>query len=201
MAPSTPLRYPSGYFQRHDRPSLSIAAGVILTEAILISITVWLFLQQVMAQVNVSPAERASVNHAISGGIIGVFIGIFFGWLLFAAIFHVFVWFASGDRGFGTTLAVVGEADLVSIVLFPIAAAGLFMMVSEIPSNPAAAAEFLEQTGPYTSPLSLLASFVGFIWKAAVQGIGLAEAHGISVSKMLTLALVLGVLGFFSNLV
>ncbi|WEL21517.1 YIP1 family protein [Halorhabdus sp. BNX81] len=200
MAPTTPLRSPSEYFQRNDRPSLLLGAGIILSEAILVAILAWQFLRDVMAQIDMSPAERASVEGVINNGVFRIFISIFLGWLLIAAILHVFVWFADGDRGFGTTLAVVGEADLVSIVLLPVTAAGLFLMVGTVPSDPAEAARFLERTGVHSSAVGLFASIFGLVWKASIQGIGLAEAHDVSVSKMLTVTFVLGFLGFLLNL-
>lgn len=196
----TPLRSPSEYYRQVDRPSLSFGTAVVLVEATLVAVVVWVFVQRVMAQIDLTAAERADVSGMIVGGAVGVFVAVLLGWLLFGAILHVFVWFAGGDRGFGTTLAVVGEADLVSILLFPVAAVGLFTMVGDVPSDPAAAASFLERAGPYSSPIAMLSSFVGFVWRAVIQGIGLAEAHDLPVGKMLTLTFVLGFLGFVLNL-
>lgn len=195
----TPLRSPSEYYRQADRPSLSFGTAVILVEAVLVAVVVWVFVRRVMAQINLTPAERADVSGTIVGGAVGIFVAVLLGWLIFAAILHVFVWFADGDRGFGTTLAVVGEADLVSILLFPAAVVGLFTMVGDVPSDPAAAS-FLERTGPYSSSIAILSSFVGFVWRAVIQGVGLAEAHDLPVGKMLTLTFVLGFLGFVLNL-
>ncbi|WP_415379827.1 YIP1 family protein [Halosimplex sp. TS25] len=200
MAPSTPLVDPSTYFRRHDRPSLAVAAGIVFAQAIGVSVAMWLFLQRVIAHVDVPPEERARAQGVLFGALVGVFVAIFLGWLLLAAILHLFVWLAGGSRGFGATLAVTGEAELAGVVLLPLTAVGLFTLLGQAPSDPAAFTDFFERATSFSSPVLLVSSLLGTLWTAAIQGFGLAESHDLPVEKMLVLAFVVGVVGFLLNL-
>ncbi|MFC7140630.1 YIP1 family protein [Halosimplex aquaticum] len=200
MAPSTPLVDPGTYFRRHDRPSLAVAAGVVSVQAAAISVAMWLFLQRVIAHVEAPPEEKAQAQGALVGATVGVFVAVFFGWLVLAAILHAFVWFAGGSRGFGTTLAVTGEAELTGLVLLPLTAVGLFTLLGQAPSDPAAFTDFFERATSFSSPVLLVSSLLGMLWTAAIQGFGLAEAHDLPVEKMLALAFVVGGVGFLLNL-
>jgi len=198
--PSTPLLAPQEYFRRHDRPSLARAAGIVLVEALATGVVLWLFMQRVIGQVDVSAGERARVQSIVTGAVVGVFFAIFVGWLLLAAILHVFVWFADGDRGFGTTAAVVGEAEIVGLVVLPLTTVALLNFAGQTPSDPQAAAEFFQRAASFNSPLLLLVSLVGTCWKAVLQGIGLAESQGMDAGKALVLTFVVGLIGFLINL-
>ncbi|WP_436927912.1 Yip1 family protein [Halosimplex amylolyticum] len=201
MAPSTPLVSPSRYFRRHDRPSLTVATGVVFAQAIGVSVAMWLFLQRVIAHVDAPPEEKARVQGALFGVLVGVFVAIFVGWLLVAAILHLFVWLAGSQRGFGTTLAVAGEAELPGIILLPLTAVGLLTLLGQAPSEPAAFTDFFERATSFSSPVLLASSLLGTLWTAALQGFGLAEAHDLPVEKMLALAFVVGIVGFLLNLI
>jgi hypothetical protein len=195
---------PSEYFSQYDHPSLARAAGIVFVEGIATAVVLWLFMQRVIAQVDVPPAERAEVQSAVIGAVIGAVVSVvvllFVGWFLLAAILHVFVWFADGDRGFGTTLAVVGEAELVGVVLLPVTGLALLNLAGGTPSDPQAAAEFFQQAASSDTPLLLLVSFVGTCWKAVVQAVGLAESQGMDAGKAFALTVVVGLVGFLLNL-
>lgn len=196
----TPLVAPSKYFSQYDRPSLARAAGIVFLEGIATALVLWLFMQRVIGRIDVTPAERAEAQSAVTGALVGVVVLLFVGWFLLAAILHVFVWFADGDRGFGTTLAVVGEAELVGVVLVPVTGLALLNLAGGTPSDPRAAAEFFQQAASYGTPLLLLVSLVGTCWKAAIQGVGLAESQGMDAGKAFVLTFVVGLVGFLLNL-
>ncbi|WP_135663651.1 YIP1 family protein [Halorhabdus rudnickae] len=198
--PKTPLLNPREYYQRVERPSLPFASGIVLLEALALSALLWVFMNRLFDRIDISPATRSEVSGTVSDAVFGIAIGVVVGWLLLAAVLHVFVWFADGDGGFGTTLAVVGESELVTIVFLPLTGIGLFAVLGDVPADPAAAAGFLENSTTTASPLTLLTSFVTFVWQAVIQGVGLAVAHDIPVGKMLTLTVVVGLLGFLFNL-
>ncbi|WP_136688711.1 YIP1 family protein [Halorhabdus amylolytica] len=199
--PKTPLVNPREYYESFERPSLPFAAGIVIFEALAMSVILWVFLTRLFDQVDISPAAQSEAGGMIGGAIFGIAVGVIVGWLLLAVILHVFVWFADGEGGFGTTLAVVGEAELVTIALLPMTGFGLFAVLGDVPTDPAAAAGFIENATTTASPITLLTSFVGFVWQAVIQGIGLAVAHDIPVGKMLTLTFVVGFLGFLFSLV
>jgi hypothetical protein len=136
VAPFTPLVRPSEYFDPYDRPSMAVAAVVVAVQALGTAVAMWLFLQRVIAHVDAPPAEKAQVRSALGGAIVGVFVAIFVGWLLLAALLHLFVWFAGGQRSFGTTLAVTGEAELAGIVLLPVTTVGLISLLGQAPLEP-----------------------------------------------------------------
>lgn len=192
----TPLVYPHRYFERYDRPSLARAAGIVLAEAVVLSVAIWVFVQQVMGRIDIPASEQAQVESVLTGQVVLIFFMVFLGWLILAAIFHVFVWFADGNGGFGTTLAVVGEAELAALVLMPISLFVLFGAVGQVPSDPQAAAEFLSQRAGFNTPLLALVGFVSQVWVSVITGFGLADAHDVDLGKMLALAIVLGVLFF-----
>ncbi|QLH76688.1 YIP1 family protein [Halosimplex rubrum] len=201
MAPSTPLVRPSEYFGRYDRPSMTAAFAIVLVQATGTAIAMWLFLQRVVAHVDAPPEEKAQVQGAVTGAIVGTFVAIFAGWLLLAALLHLFVWLAGGRRTFGTTLAVTGEAEIAGVVMLPVTTVGLIGLLGQAPSDPAAFVDFFERAASFSSPVLLVSSLLGALWTAAIQGYGLAVAHDLPVEKMLALAFGIGILGFLLNLV
>ncbi|MFB6151276.1 MAG: YIP1 family protein [Haloarculaceae archaeon] len=200
MVPRTPLRSPSEYFERRNRPSLAVGAGVVVAEALAITVAIWLFMQRVVARVDAPPGAESEIRSAVSGGLVAAFFGVVVGWVLLAAIVHVFMWFADAERGFGTTLAVVGEAELVGIVVLPVTTVALLNLAGQTPADPEAAAAFFRRAASFNSPLLLLVSLVSTLWKAAIQGYGLAVSHRVDAGKALVLTLVVGIVGFLLNL-
>jgi hypothetical protein len=198
--PRTPLVAPVEYFHQHDRPSLARATGVVLVEGLATALVLWLFMQRVIARIDVTPAERAEAQSTVTGALVGVVLLLFVGWFLLAAILHVFVWFADGERGFGTTLAVVGEAEVAGAVLVPVTGVVLLNLAGQTPADPQAAAEFFQRAASSGTPLLLLVSFLGTCWKAAIQGHGLAESQGMAPEKALVLTVVVGLAGFLLGL-
>lgn len=188
--------YPHRYLERHDRPSLSRGAGIVLTEAVVLSVAIWVFVQQVMGRIDIPATARSQVESVLTGQVVLLFFMVFLGWLILAAIFHVFVWFADGNGGFGTTLAVVGEAELAALVMLPVSLFALFGTVGQVPSDPQAAAQFLSRRAGFNTPLLVLVGFVSQLWVSIITGYGLADAHDVDRGKMLALAIVLGVLFF-----
>jgi hypothetical protein len=198
--PRTPLVNPVDYFRQRDRPSLARAAGTVCLEAVAIGLALWLFMNRVLSRMDVSAAARAEVQSTVTGAVFSVALAVVVGWLLLAAFFHLFVWFSGDNRGFGTTLAVVGEAELAGVVTLPLTTAGLLVLAGQTPPDPQAAAEFFQRAASFSSPLLLLVSFVTTCWKAAIQGFGLAESHGMDAGKALALTVVVGLIGFLFNL-
>lgn len=187
----TPLLYPHRYFERRDRPSLGVAAGVIFAQALVVGVGVYLFVSEVATRLDVAAGVRDRLASEAISQLIGFLFLVFVGWFLLAAVFHVFVWFADGDRGFGTTLAVVGEAELAPLVLTPITIVLLLGAASQVPQDPEAAVAFLERTSSFNTPALFLVSLVGQLWAAVITGVGLGIGHDVPVEKMLALAVVL----------
>jgi succinate dehydrogenase hydrophobic anchor subunit len=198
--PRTPLVNPVDYFRQADRPSLARAAGIVALEGAAVAVALWLFMQRVLSRMDVSAAERAEVQSTVTGALVGVVLALFVGWLLLAVLFHVFVWFSGDNRGFGTTLAVVGEAELAGVVTLPLTTVALLVLAGQTPADPQAAAEFFRRAASFNSPLLMLVSFVTTCWKAAIQGFGLAESHGMDTGRALALTVVVGLIGFLFNL-
>lgn len=199
MAPRTPLFDPLEYFQRRGRPSLSLGTGIVFLQAFLLVMAVWLFTQQVLARIDF-PAGVDPGSASIGDDLFYFFLMMVAGWLLVAAVLHVFVWFSDGDRGFGTTLAIVGEAELVGLVLFPVAVFVLFSAVGQVPSDPDAALPYLRDTAGLDTPLLNVAGFVGTIWRAYIAGYGLSVAQGMSREKAFVLSFAVGLLGYLIGL-
>jgi hypothetical protein len=195
MSPRTPLVSPSSYFRRTDRPSLGFAAGIVTVNAVLTTALLWWFVSSVIGQINVASATRQEAMSEVSGQMLMIFVATYLGWLLIAGVIHVFMWFAGADRGFGTTLAVVGEAMLVSVVMLPLMAVGFYLLIQQVPSDLDAALDFIERfaAGSLSGPL-LLIGFVRTIWEASVQAVGLAQVHNISLAKTAIVTVVLGLL-------
>jgi hypothetical protein len=196
MSPRTPILDPYGYFRREKRPSLKIAAGVVTLEAILTAVVVWWFLNRVFAQIDLSAAEREAVGSATGGIFPALIAAAFFGWVVGGAILHAFMWFAGVERGFGATLAVVGEASMVSIVLMPLTLGGFVALVGQVPSDPDAAAEFLRQAANQQTGILLIVGLIRTLWIGVVQAIGLSEVHDITLGKTLLVVVGLGLLSF-----
>ncbi len=196
MAPRTPLLNPSQYFRRGDRPSLSVAAAVVTTNAVLTTVLIWWFIDSLTDRVNVSEGTQQAAMSEVTGQIVFAFFGVFAGWLLLAGIIHLFMWFAGAERGFGTTLAIVGEAMLVSIVMLPLVALGFVLLLDQVPSNLEAAAEFMRQAAERSTPVLMLVTFVRMLWEASVQAVGLEVTHDISLGKAALVTFGLGLLIF-----
>lgn len=190
----TPLLYPHRYFERRDRPSLGVAAGVIFAQALVVGVGIYLFVSEVATRLDVAAGVRDRLASEAISQLIGFLFLVFVGWFLLAAVFHVFVWFADGDRGFGTTLAVVGEAELAPLVLTPITIVLLLGAASQVPQDPEAAVAFLERTSSFNTPALFLVSLVGQLWAAVITGVGLGIGHDVPVEKMLVLAVVLAMI-------
>lgn len=197
MEPRTPLRNPA-YFARSDRPSLLIGTAVVVAEATLTALLVRWFLRALLARVDIPPE---AVRGAVESVPVVTFLSIVGGWLLVAALFHVILLLLSEpDRPFGTTLAVVGEAELVSLLLLPVTAVGLHLLVGQVPADPEAAVAFLQGVPRSGSPLLILTSLVRAVWTAAIQSVGLADAHGVSLGGTFALTFGFGLLGFLLTL-
>lgn len=199
MAPRTPLLQPTEYFRRRDRPSLAIATGIVVVQAVALAATIQWFVSRVFAQIDLSEETMAQVQGAVGGAVVLVFFSTLLGWGLVAAVIHLFVWFADG-RNVGRTLAVVGESQLVALVFLPVTVFLLNLQVGQVPADPDAAVRFLERTASRSSPLLLLSGFVTTLWMAGIQGVGLAETHDISRDKTFLVAFGLGIFGFLINL-
>lgn len=196
MAPKTPLANPSQYFRRGDRPSLPVAAAIVTVNAVLTTVLLWWFIDSLAGRVDVPEAERQAAMSEVTDQIVIAFFSVFAGWLLLAGIIHAFMWFASAERGFGTTLAVVGEATIVSVVMLPLVAFGFVLLLDRVPSNPDAAVEFMRQAAERSTPVLMLVGFVRMLWEAGVQAVGLAEVHDVSLGKVALVTFGLGFLGF-----
>ena len=196
MSPRTPIVDPSGYYRRDDRPSLGFAAGLVTLEAVLTSVLTWWFVSRVLAQIEFTDAERQAVNSELSGLYFFIFLGIFFGWLLLAAIFHAFMWFADAEQGFGATLAVVGESSIVSIVMMPLVVFGFVLLLGRVPSEPNAALEFIQQVNNRRTGVLLIVGLLRVLWVGVVQAVGLSEIHDITLGKTLLVTVGLGFLFF-----
>jgi hypothetical protein len=195
MSPRTPIINPDRYFGRADRPSLKIAVGIVMLDALLTTLFVWWFVQQIFAQIELSASEREIVTSEANGMLPVVFFGVFLGWLLGSAIVHALMWFAGADRGFEATLAVTGEASMVNIVLMPLVVGGTVAVIGRVPSDPNAAVEFMRQVANRQIPILLLVGFVNVLWSGVVQAIGLSEVHDITLGKTLLVVIGLGLLG------
>jgi len=200
MAPSTPLVDPREYFDRWDRPSLGFATGIVFVEAVLTAVLLWVFLQRVIVHVDAPSEETSGLQGTVALMAVGVFVAIFLGWALAAAILHVFVWLAGGSRGFGTTLAVAGESELATVILLPLTGVGLVSLLGQAPADPAAFTDFFERVTSFSSPLLLTSTLLSTLWKAAIQGYGLADAHDLPLEKMLLVAFGVGLFGWLLNL-
>ncbi|WP_181685549.1 YIP1 family protein [Halorhabdus salina] len=195
MSPRTPLLDPAAYFSRRDRPSLRSAAGIVTVSAVLSIALVWWFVDRVISRIDVAGAVRQEAMSELGGQFLLTFLGVYFGWLLLAVVIHFFMWFAGADRWFGATLAVVGEAMLVSVALLPLSAIGFYVVLGQVPAEPDAAIDFVEQFNRGSTGL-LVVEFLRVLWEAAVQAIGLAIVHDISLSKTAIVTFGIGFLLF-----
>jgi|GEM_PF-2249555 len=200
MPPSTPFRSPADYFERLDRPSLAVGGVAVAAQSILVAAVIWWFMQGVLARLDAPPAARAKIESAVSGVIALTFVSVLVGWLLYAGVFHLFLWFADAERGFTTTLAVIGESELVSLLLLPASVLGFHLLLGQVPSDPQAAVDFFNRAAAFGSPVLLLVSLVGTVWKALIQSAGLAVVHDVAAEKTFLLAFAFGGAGFLLNL-
>lgn len=195
MAPSTPLRHPIAYFERWDRPSLSVAALIVLVEAIAAPAVVWFTMNRLIDKVGVSPGVASDVRSELVGQLFFLFLGIIVGWLFVAAIVHFFMWFSDAQHGYGTTLAIVGEAEIVALLTLPVLAVLFFTVVDQAPAGGDAAVAYFRQTGSFDSPLIFLLSVIGTLGKAAITGVGLFVAHDIRPKRAFVVTFGLGIVG------
>lgn len=198
--PHTPLRHPTAYFQRHDRRSLGVAAGIMLAEGLALGVVLWLFVQQLLANVDSSGVDTGEIQARLFGAVIMFVVLMFVGWLLLAAILHAFVWFADGNRGFGTTLAIVGETEFVAALTIPLTAIAMLSMASGAPADPQAAAAYVRQAAANSTPVLSVIGLVGMVWRAVVSGAGIATIHGIPREKAFAATFIVGILGFLLGL-
>jgi len=200
MPPRTPLLQPGEYFDQYDRPSLGVAAGIVAVQAVAVAVLVWWFVTSVLDRIDAPEAAVSNVRGERVGQAIFLAVMVVVGWLLAAAVIHVFVWFADGDETFLTTLAVVGEAELVSLLVLPVVVVVFYSVIGQVPSDPEAAAEFLRGiVGRERAPL-VVASLVATLWKAYITAAGLVKGQGLDSDKAFLIAFALGILGFLVGL-
>nr|WP_229115739.1 hypothetical protein [Halapricum desulfuricans] len=101
----------------------------------------------------------------------------------------------TGERGFGTTLVIVGESALVSILLLPLTAVGLGLVVQQVPADPEAAIDAMERMQNGTTPVSFVVGLTRGPWEAAIQAAGIATVHEIPLGKAALVTFGLGVIG------
>lgn len=199
VPPRTPLLKPRTYFERYHRPSLAIGTGVVLAQALALLVVIWLFVGQVFAHVEF-PSTTVPDRSAMVGPLFWAAVAMVVGWVLVAAVVHLFVWFGDGSRGFGTTLAIVGEAEFVGLVMVPFVAAVLFSTIGGMPTDPEAALAYVENASGMNMPLLHVVGFVGTIWRAVVTGYGLSVAQNLDADRAFTLSFAVGILGFLIGL-
>ncbi len=193
MPPRTPFVNPWRYYEREDRPSLAVAAGAVVVVAVSVPLTARLVVELV------SEGVEFAVVPAPEPPAVGVpdALGLLAAPVVVAAALHAFVWFADGEGGFGTTLAVVGEAALLDLLLVvPLAVFALSAPLA-LPAEPVTAREFARLMDGPTSlfrALLWLAALAAVAWKAGVRAVGLAEVHDVSPLWTATVAGGLGLL-------
>ncbi|QSG12351.1 putative conserved membrane protein, Yip1family [Halapricum desulfuricans] len=195
MSPRTPLVDPGSYFERDDRPSLRLGLGLIGANVVLSLLVTWWFVIRLIGRIDVSATARAEAESMVSVTLFGMFFAILIGYVLFAGIIHVFVWFAGGERGFGTTLVIVGESALVSILLLPLTAVGFGLLVQQVPAEPEAAIDAMERMQNGTTPVLFVVGLVRGLWEAAIQAAGIATVHEIPLGKAALVTFGLAVIG------
>ena len=198
--PSTPLRRPTAYFERRDRPSLRIAAAIMVGEAIAIGVVLWLFVQQVLSNIDTSGVDTGDVQSVVLGEVVTLVVLTFVGWLILGVVLHMFVWFADGDGGFGRTLSVIGETEWIAFVFIPVTGIVLMYIASGVPSDPQAALDYVQRATTNSTPLLFLIGVVGTIWRAVVSGIGFSIAHDIPQAKAFAATFIVGFLGLLLGL-
>lgn len=203
MSSRTPLFHPDEYFEHDDRPSLSRAAIVVIANAVLSSVFLWWFFTNIVEKLDFPPSAASEVQGIVSNTAMGAFFGTFIGWFFLSVVLHVVVWLADGERGFGTTMAVVGITELVSLALFPLTIAGFYLWFGDVPVNPTMeqSAEYLQAVASGISPLLLLLILFGGLWKAYLQAVGLSLLHDISFGKIAVVTIVIAILGMLGNLI
>jgi len=200
MPPRTPLRHPAEYFERLDRPSVTVATGVVLLKAVALTAILYWFVESVIGRIDAPQSEIYEVRSMLMNQLFWFAATVVVGWILSAAVIHLFVWFSDGDGGFLTTLAVVGEAELVSLLVLPVVVAVFYAVVGQVPSDPAAAADFLREIAGRQRPSLVAVSFVAALWKAFITAAGLVKGHRIGSDRAVVIAFGLGLLGFLAGL-
>lgn len=195
MVPRTPLVDPGSYFERDDRPSLRLGLGLIGANAVLSLLVTWVFVIRLVGRIDVSATARTEAESVVSVTLFGMFFAIVLGYVLFAGIIQVFVWFADGERGFRTTLAIVGESAFASILLLPLAAVGFGLLVQQVPAEPEAALDVMERMQNRTTPMLFVVGLVRALWEAAIQAAVVATVHEIPLEKAALVTFGPGVIG------
>lgn len=198
--PYTPLIRPGAYFRRLDRPSLGIGAGLVIASTLATGVVLWLFIRELIANVDTGSVDTSDIQSELLGQLVPFVILAFVGWFIIAVVLHAFVWFADGNRGFVTTLAVVGEAEFVALLSIPLTGLVLLQLAGQAPSEPWAAIEFLREAINNDTPMLLLIGLGATVWRAIISGVALAVVHGIPKSKAYTATFLVGILGFLLGL-
>lgn len=202
MSPRTPLFQPGEYFGHDDRPSLSRATIVVVVNAVLTSVFLWWFFTSIIGSLSFPPSVASKMHGIVSNTALSSFFDVFISWFILSIVLHVVVWFASGERGFGTTVAVVGITELVSLVLLPLTIAGFFLWIGDVPVTPTTeqSVQYLQTIASTRSPLLLGILLVGGFWKAYLQAVGLSCLHEISYGKIAVVTFVIAILGILGSL-
>lgn len=177
-----------------------MAVGLVVVDALATSILTWAFVQSMLATLDASPSAVSQAQGSVTFVTPAMFLGHVAGYLLVGAVFHAILRLADTDRGFGRTLAVVGESAVVSLVFLPLRALGLFLLLDRVPSNPEPALEFVGGLQTESS-LLLAAALVAALWQAVVQGYGLARVHDKPADDLVFAAIVVGLVGLGVGLV
>jgi len=177
MAPRTPLLRPKAYYERFDSPSLEIAVLAVGANAVALVAVLWWFLTAVAARVE---GPSAGLGDAMGAVVPSVLVSVVLGWLLLAAILHLVVRYAGGDGDVWTTLAVVGETNLVSLAMMPGMVAVFYLLLGDVPADPEAAAAFFERTLGRSQVEFHAVSLVTTVWSAVILGYGFEAGHDLA---------------------
>lgn len=201
MAPRTPLLDPWGYFERTDRPTLERGLGFVFLTAVLVTIAVWIFVREVLGKLTATAAQREAAMGEMGVYYVAAFFGVVIGWLILSAVIHLYPWLFGSARGIGATLAIVGEAEIVNVVLFPLTIGGMMLVVGQIPADPAAAQEFISKPPRQLSPLLVVVGLVGTAWRAYIYAAGLAEVQGLTSTRAYVIAFGVSIVSFLIGFV
>lgn len=177
MAPRTPLLNPEAYFAREGRPTTLRALGIVLVSALLSALAAMILYEVIVRQMDVPNRGASIIIQATKNYVIAVFVSGLLFWFLESIVIHPLIWAGRPERDFDRTAAVVGEAEIVSIVLSPAVMLSIFLFTGAVPSEPQAAVRFLEQPRWLFSPVSTAIGVVSLIWRAWILGTGLHVVH------------------------
>lgn len=192
MAPMTPLWNPRGYFARHDRPSLTVAGGIVVVLAILTGIGIDFFVGRIVDRADLTPREAAAVNEQLGGYILLFSVSVIVGWLLIGAVMHVLLLLSDADGVVGNTFAIVGESLLVAVVLFPAVLLGLLLLANQAPTDLYVLADWVSESPRRKSDLLVLLGLVSAAWQAWIQTHGFTTVHKISTGRAVVIAFGVG---------